>query len=235
MTKKHTIGAAAVSRLLLYKPLFQTVHQRMKSWAQRAARVQNPNNVLRITCIAIDEALRSTKPLLLNEKNSRYQLYKGYHLTNSRVADAVTKAEEIIANHYNLVVFVCSLPVAGFTLLKTAHRTFHCNQNNPVSAEIAHKISSNVRLTFLPFRYRTLPSIKSIFKAKSSRLSAAGKLPSHAELVDLRDMRTQKSSNIPSRIVIALSVLYCSLALLALCCDIFGTSRISLSHHDILK
>lgn len=42
-----------------------------------------------------------------------------------------------------------------------------------------------------------------MFKATSSRLSAAGKVPSHAELVDLCDMRTQQSSNIPSRIVIA--------------------------------
>ena len=58
-------------------------------------------------------------------------------------------------------------------------------------------IIQDLQLTFLPFRYRTLPSIKSILRD----LVAEG-TENHTELVDdPYGMRTQGSCNIPLRIV----------------------------------
>ena len=57
-----------------------------------------------------------------------------------------------------------NLPVAGFTRLKTAHRIFHCNKQNMNEYWNAPSIIQDLQLTFFPFRYRTLPSIRSILR-----------------------------------------------------------------------
>lgn len=70
-----------------------------------------------------------------------------------------------------------NLPVAGFTRLKTAHRIFHCNKQNMNEYWNAQSIIQDLQLTFFPFRYRTLPSIRSIL-----RDLLAGRTDNHTKL-----------------------------------------------------
>lgn len=72
---------------------------------------------------------------------------------------------------------VHNLPVAGFTRLKTAHRIFHCNKQNMNEYWNAQSIIQDLQLTFFPFRYRTLPSIRSIL-----RDLLAGRTDNHTKL-----------------------------------------------------
>lgn len=57
--------------------------------------------------------------------------------------DVITQMWIHIVNDYNLATFVFSaLPVAGLTLLKTAHRVFHCNQKTTLVSYESRKNST---------------------------------------------------------------------------------------------